>query len=70
MTNLLTLMLIGLIATGCSSVIDQPIRYYVINPVEQQAIAAETPTSSLDIRLLDLRIPQYLEHFRPLAGLR
>lgn len=57
-------MLIGLIATGCSSVIDQPIRYYVINPVEQQAIAAETPTSSLDIRLLDLRIPQYLEHFQ------
>lgn len=64
MNNFLTLILIGLIATGCSSVIEQPIRYYVINPVEQQVIAAETPTSSLNIRVLDLSIPQYLEHFQ------
>lgn len=44
--------------------VEQPIRYYVINPVEQQAIESDTPTSSLNIRVLDLSIPQYLEHFQ------
>jgi uncharacterized lipoprotein YmbA len=53
-----------LILTGCSSVVEQPIRYYVINPVEQQAIALDNPSSSLNIRVLDLSIPQYLEHFQ------
>ncbi|MFT4711555.1 MAG: putative lipoprotein YmbA [Candidatus Azotimanducaceae bacterium] len=64
MNNLLTSILIVMTLTGCSSVIEQPIRYYVINPVEQQAVELNNPASSFNIRVLDLSIPQYLEHFQ------
>ena len=64
MNNRLTMLVVALMLSACSSVGQPPIRYYVINPVTQQPLTTSTAESTLNIRVLDLRIPQYLEHFQ------
>jgi len=64
MNRFLTIILLLFLLVSCSSVGTPPIRYYVINPVEQQPLAPDMATSSLNIRIVDVSIPQYLEHFQ------
>jgi len=47
---------------GCSSNGKPPIRYYVLEPIAQEALAENERTIS--IQIIDLHIPQYLERFQ------
>ncbi len=58
------IFLIYLLLSGCSSVSEQSVKYYIINPVEQQPLISADDSLPLNVRVLDLRIPQYLEHFQ------
>ena len=49
------------ILVGCGSMGATPIRYYLIDPVEQQALQDK---NDLSIQILNLSIPQYLQRFQ------
>ena len=52
-------LLLGL--TACGSGGGSPIRYYLIDPVEQDSVVDK---AGMQIQILDLHIPQYLERFQ------
>ncbi len=64
MNNLHLCILICLALAGCSSVTEPPIKYYILNPVEQQPLVSVESSTPMNVRVIDLRIPQYLEHFQ------
>lgn len=54
--SILLLIILG----GCSSSGEAPIRYYVVEPVEQEAMSDQVSS----VQIVDLHIPQYLERFQ------
>jgi len=58
---LLGLSLLGLLL-GCSSGGEVPIRYYVLDPTEQNALSANS--AKVSVHIVDLHMPQYLERYQ------
>ena len=56
-----------LVLTGCGSGGGSPIRYYLIDPVEQDSVGGISDAAGnrgMKIQILNLHIPQYLERFQ------
>ncbi len=58
------LMLLAVVQAACIGGGEQPaIRYYLLDPVPVESALSES-ASGLKLELIDLQIPQYLEHFQ------
>lgn len=53
---------LSILLLGCSSSGKVPIRYYVIDPVVQEALSSSE--EKLSVHIIDLHIPQYLERYQ------
>ena len=51
-----------IILVGCSSSGEVPIRYYVLDPIDQNAL--QISSDKISIHIVDLHIPQYLERYQ------
>lgn len=55
-----------IVLVGCSSSGEVPIRYYVLDPVDQNALLSELSSEGekISVHITDLHIPQYLERYQ------
>ncbi|MBL4681756.1 MAG: membrane integrity-associated transporter subunit PqiC [Pseudomonadales bacterium] len=58
--QVLVSLILLIFLSACSSSGSAPIRYYVLEPIDQEAIN----DSEISIQIVDLHIPQYLERFQ------
>jgi len=59
-SQFLASLILLIFISACSSSGNAPIRYYVLEPIDQEAII----DSEISIHIVDLHIPQYLERFQ------